>query len=372
MSASLASGQVVAFPIPARIILNEGQDKALAEIMAACKPGEQYLLTGYAGSGKTTLMQKIAERLRTLKLSVAMTAPTHKAVAVLARKLREAGIEGVNCTTIHSLLSLTGKPDGDRLKFERKKHAQPIKEDVVVIDEASMVDAALIRHIKRHLQNSFVLFVGDPAQLPPVGETESEAFQVMRRSHLDTIVRQASDNPVLAATHVIRANQGQETMDWSWVMAARAKPFGVYLPGRKADAWMRKCFTSEEFKADPDSFRYLCWTNDRVAEVNKKVRGWIYGDRIPTPFMAGERALVRQPIIRDRMILLNTNEEATVEDIAADTYTHPFASGLGVDAWVGEVPSWRVMLRTDDGIDVEVHMPRDDRAYNRVIARVTD
>jgi exodeoxyribonuclease-5 len=84
------------------------------------------------------------------------------------------------------------------------------------------------------------------------------------------------------------------------------------LPGADLDRWMQQAFTSEAFRAVPSTFRYLAWTNHRVTQVNARVRGWLYGDNLPTPFLAGERALLRAPIIRDGTVIANTNEEALV------------------------------------------------------------
>ena len=156
--------------------LTADQADALRDIEAAFEPGGIYLLTGHAGSGKTYLMQRLTKNMLARKRSVILSAPTHKAVAVLKRKLDEAKIQGVTCRTIQSVLSLRPKPRTDRLIFERSRGAEPVTADVVVIDECSMVDSDLYRHIKRHLPNAFVLFVGDPAQLPPVGEIESQSF----------------------------------------------------------------------------------------------------------------------------------------------------------------------------------------------------
>jgi len=178
------------------VILNASQAQALFEIEQAYERGARHLLTGFAGSGKTTLMQQVARIFQDEGKNVVMTAPTHKAVAVLARKLAEAGIE-VPCCTIHSLLSLRPKVVGDKQVFERADRAREIIADVVVIDEASMLDTSLMGHIRSFLKWQFVLFVGDPAQLPPVGEIASEAFSVKSRSHLDTIIRQVAGNPIL-------------------------------------------------------------------------------------------------------------------------------------------------------------------------------
>ena len=351
------------------MILNPGQERALAEILAAFNPSDRHLLTGYAGSGKTTLMQSVAIEFQKRKRSVVLTAPTHKAVAVLASKTKQAGIP-VECQTIHSLLSLKPETKGDRQEFVRKKFAPPVTQDVVVVDECSMLDSAMMRHIRRHLPNSFVLFVGDPAQLPPVGEIESESFATKSHSHLDVIVRQGDGNPVLDAAHVIRMSQGGP-LDMSWCKSAKASPLGVFVPA-DASAWMRKAFISPEFDADPDRFRYIAWTNDRVAEINKIVRKWRYGDNIPTPFMRGERALVRKPIIHSGNQLFATNEEADVIDIGPDVFRHSFSRCGDLVEWTAQIPSWRVDLRNAAGEIKTVHMIRDTHAMDAVVNQIKD
>jgi exodeoxyribonuclease V len=275
--------------------LTADQAEALRKIEAAYEPGASYLLTGHAGSGKTYLMQRLTKNMLAKKRRIVLSAPTHKAVAVLARKLAEANIKDVPCRTIHSILSLTPKPRTDRLVFERERDAEPVTADVVVVDECSMVSEDLYRHIKRHLPNAFVLFVGDPAQLPPVGEVESQTFGTKNRSHLTTVVRQAAGNPILAAASIIRASQGG-SVDMSWCApSALENKQGIFLPADAAHRWMKRAFTSPEFDADPDSFRYLAWTNSRVHQMNELIRTWRYGANIPTPFMHGESALFRAP-----------------------------------------------------------------------------
>jgi hypothetical protein len=349
--------------------LTPDQQRALSEILAARKPGKMHLLDGHAGSGKSFLMAEVTRAFRKKKLDVVLTAPTHKAVAVLSTKLAQAGIVDVPCCTIHSLLSLKPKPNGDRLVFTRDKHAQPVDADVVVIDECSMIGQELYRLIRRHLPTAFVLFVGDPAQLPPVDEVASPTFDIKPRSHLETIVRQAAGNPVLEAATAIRALQGGE-MSWDWCKAARASPMGVYLPGAAADVWMKKAFTSPEFEADPDYHRVVCYTNRQVADINTRIRHWRYGDHIPTPFMPGERAILRGPVFIDSEAKFQTNEEATVIDISRSTFEFDFDSCLTVSAWTARIPSWRVLLQRDDGEKIPVHMPADERTFNDTVDRV--
>lgn len=333
--------------------LTSCQSRALGEIMAAYNRGGEHLLTGYAGSGKTTLMREVAQAFKDRRREVVVSAPTHKAVSVLSGKIPD----GIGCMTIHALLSLKPTPDGARTVLKRNRTAKPITADAVIIDECSMLGTDLMKWIRRLLPHVFVLFVGDPAQLPPVNEEESAAFSVKSVSHLNSIVRQAQGNPVLEAAHTIRRSQGA-TMDWSWVRDARAEKQGVFVPGN-AQSWMRQAFTSEKFRLDNDQYRYLCWTNERVAEVNARVQRWIYGENIPTPFMPGERVLMRAPVIVDDSIALATNEEAEVVSISVGMFEYEFKQRGDIDGWTARTSCWKIVLRGKSGLNVTVNMARD-------------
>ncbi len=351
------------------IELNEGQDKAFGEIMSAISRGDRYVLTGFAGSGKTTLMQSIAHMCQQRGLQISLTAPTHKAVSVLSRKLEESGLEDVPCRTIHSLLSLKPKIVADRQIFIRNKNAPPVMDDVVVIDECSMISADLMAHIHRYLPLSFVLFVGDPAQLPPVGEIASQTFDTKAQSHLDTIVRQAEGNPILAAAQIIRMSQGGD-MDMSWAKSATAAPFGIFNP-RDPNAWMKKAFTSDAFDADPDSFRYLAWTNERVAQINRQIRMWRYG-KTEMPFIVGERAMFRAPFVRGEDIIFRTNEEVTVIEIEKTKLEFDFAQLGKLDGWHVSVDGWRIVMLRDNHTTDEVQFIEGDIDHNAITARLID
>jgi hypothetical protein len=82
-------------------------------------------------------MQRLTKNMLAKKRRTVLSGPTHKAVAVLARKLAEANIKDLPCRTIHSILGLTPKPRMDRLVFERERSAEPVTADVVVVDDAA-------------------------------------------------------------------------------------------------------------------------------------------------------------------------------------------------------------------------------------------
>ncbi|MHB8409979.1 MAG: ATP-dependent DNA helicase [Acidiferrobacterales bacterium] len=132
------------------------------------------LLSGYAGTGKTWLVVHLVQRLCAMNLRVAVCAPTHKAVAVIAGKLAEVGGANAWTGTLHALLGLKLKENHDgrmEIELDRQKKGVYLEDyDVVIIDESSMVGATLLSHINWHRKGAKtrILYVGDPGQLLPV------------------------------------------------------------------------------------------------------------------------------------------------------------------------------------------------------------
>ncbi len=135
------------------IILSARQKKAVVEALRH----PVFLLTGYAGTGKTTATRVIATILEHASLKIRLCAPTGKA----AKRLSEA--TGYPASTIHRLL----KFDGKQWFFHR---ARPLPVDALIVDEMSMVDLLLFYRLLDALpEHVRLILVGDPAQLPPVG-----------------------------------------------------------------------------------------------------------------------------------------------------------------------------------------------------------
>jgi len=353
--------------------MTHGQEVAHAEIMRAYEPGVSHLLDGDAGTGKTWLMSRVVQSLLDRGLTVAVCAPTHKAAGVIARKLRESGLGDVPVGTVHQLLSLI--PDkslpGEGLTFHRRPGSKAPDVNVVIMDECSMISTDLMLHIRRQLRGAFILYVGDSAQLPPVNEGESESFSVKSRSRLTEIVRQAEGNPIIAAASALRLQQGG-AIDWTWCQPAEARPYGVYVPPReRVDAWLRKAFLSDAMKADPDTFRYIAWTNAKVAAVNARVRTWIYGHEARnSPFMVGERAMSRSAVIVDESVQVQTNEEFSVLKIERSEFFFDLKDHGIIDRWTAMIPSWKLLVLLDDGSQHTLHMASDTRAYEAVRERI--
>ncbi|MFG2403973.1 ATP-dependent RecD-like DNA helicase [Streptomyces brevispora] len=158
------------------------------------------VLTGGPGCGKSFTVRSIVELARAKKAKVVLAAPTGRA----AKRLSE--LTGAEASTVHRLLEL--KPGGDAA-YDRDR---PLDADLVVVDEASMLDLLLANKlVKAVAPGAHLLLVGDVDQLPSVG-----AGEVLRdlladggpvpAVRLTTIFRQAQQSGVVTNAH--RINSG--------------------------------------------------------------------------------------------------------------------------------------------------------------------
>lgn len=201
-------------------ILNPDQNRAFERILAFIaankgNPTKFITLGGFAGTGKTTLISKIAANLKQGGNKLAFCTISGKASSVLRSKLAYAIDEKDYCGTVHGFIyKYCGKCDEtNRAIFENK--ATDNTYDVVFIDEASMVNKYIFDDIM-DIPNAVKIFVGDHGQLPPV----EGSFNIMEDPHirLETIVRQAEDNPIIRVSMMAREEGRIPYDDWGAVL----------------------------------------------------------------------------------------------------------------------------------------------------------
>lgn len=158
------------------------------------------VLTGGPGTGKTTTIKALIDALERDHKKYALASPTGRAAKRLAQATEKPA------STIHRLLGFTGK---EGAKFNEDN---PLKADLVVIDEASMLDLQLAHSLLKALKpGTHLLLVGDVDQLPSVGagdvlrEVISSGIAAVTR--LQMIYRQAADSHIVSNAHLI--NQGE-------------------------------------------------------------------------------------------------------------------------------------------------------------------
>ncbi|MBP1763056.1 MAG: helicase, RecD/TraA family [Firmicutes bacterium] len=161
------------------------------------------VLTGGPGTGKTTVVKGILGVLQEQRFVIKLAAPTGRA----AKRLSEAS--GCEAVTVHRLLESTGGVEGAPLFLRTAEN--PLEADVVIIDEASMLDISLTSYLLQAVPDGCrVIFVGDVDQLPAVGPgsvlkdiIRSEVTPVVR---LTEVFRQSGESPIILNAH--RINRG--------------------------------------------------------------------------------------------------------------------------------------------------------------------
>ena len=172
-------------------------------IMEAVK-NSVFVLTGGPGTGKTTVVRAIIRIFRSMGLEIALATPTGRA----AKRLSE--VSGMEAKTIHRMLEMDGKSE-EGIRYHRDEN-NLLDEDVIIIDEASMIDLKLMEALLRAMRpGTRLVMIGDANQLPPVGPGYvfrdiilSDRFSSVELTH---IFRQAQESLIVTNAHMV--NRGE-------------------------------------------------------------------------------------------------------------------------------------------------------------------
>jgi len=258
-----------------------------------------FVLEGYSGTGKTTLIKTLLDQLpkifstvrlinpKAKRYNVELTATTNKAAEAFQQ------ITGNAVKTIHSHLGLRVETDYQTQNTRLvPSKAAPKEGELLFIDEASYIDRQLMDWIFRLTNNCKIVFMGDPAQLTPVKSNGTPVFDApFKKAQLSQVVRQAKGNPIIDLSTKFRetVNSGE---------FFQFKPDGFHIQHMDRDTFNQKVL--EEFTRpnwEYSDSKILAWTNKRAIEYNHYIRDQLNG----TPhFNAGDYAVCNQYFTQNR------------------------------------------------------------------------
>lgn len=308
---------------------DEEQRLALRKIAEFLEGADHRILIvqGAAGTGKTSLMKGLVHGLRKAGRKAFLLAPTGRAAKVLARR------SGCPAATIHShIYKLDEVKDAKgnikELRFQLKEY-DLLQPALFVVDEASMLgrqpqsDGAfrsagvlsdLIRHVFEAPVNNKLILVGDPYQLPPVGESRAVAlnaetykpFQLESiEVGLQVVKRQSAYSAILQLASAYRS--AMEFTDgsgpiWPETFDRPGADSGITeLPDTRTAAVL----FAEAYRRDPQGVIFLCVSNGWANTLNRRIRSLLYPDAGALPLMDEWLMVVRNHYLKAQEFVAN-------------------------------------------------------------------
>ena len=324
------------------IILSSEQSKVNKELESYIfndTINREIILIGYAGTGKTTLITKfLSDMIYNKKCKrIAIAAPTHKAVNIIKNKLYN-NLKEVKCinkyveiTTIHRLLNYQNYINSSGERYFARGKSDPLWKiyDIIIIDECSMLSDQIIDDMqdiikKPQNKNVKIIYVGDPAQLPPVNQQSSKIFKEnMKKLYLEKIIRTNCND-------IIEISRSQR----KWITTCNDD----YMPQLKnnnnvklyhnteTEIWLNHFIKSYSNKGNggSDNSVILTWTNGKCNKYNEYIRKSIFNKSKLNKYEVGELLIFNdyyKKWINETCINFYTSEQVILHSVKKDIYT---------------------------------------------------
>lgn len=331
-----------------QINYTEGQKEALVKIQGYLDRKITnakdlfFLLAGYAGTGKTTIVENIVKYAQGKGMVVEVIAPTNKAASRLREKLGDTGAD-VEASTIHKVIY--GEPNPITGEWE----VRGMKPNAVyIIDESSMIEQSILNDLMvlAEMNRSKIIFIGDGFQLEPVGddpklfEWNHPKFSKENYSQLTEVKRQGIGTILSVATAMRNLHKAifpkQSTND-----------FMLMQPSNFTQAFLDSVVNGE------DSI-LITSTNKTRMEYNKRARLAKYGNNVANIINEGERLIsVANSTAYANSELFSVDEFNVLETTTVDitTKNKGFATTKSVNITIGSVrigKQWHTMVVAPD------------------------
>lgn len=262
------------FEIWLPFVLNSQQKEVIKQINDFINNKDEFAMTisGWAGTGKTTLMEIVNKRYW-MTHTVHFAATTHKAAGVLKEKV------GKKVFTVNSLFGIMIETDMEGETYDVSKKARKLADDkvkpnsIIIIDEASMLSIQNYIDVilKAKERKCKIIFIGDSAQLSPVNEDDiSIVFRNVDHRIVElTQVMRTDDDAILNESKNVRLNG-----NYTYESHINEDGDGVkYIKSTDTKEILKVIDTHiDGLKNDPNYFRVLTYTNSNVEKLNRIIR----------------------------------------------------------------------------------------------------
>lgn len=315
-----------------QITLNQQQNEALdlAALWITDRSELFYTLSGYAGTGKSTIAKEIIKEFGNKSgfghYATVATAPTHPAKKVIGR------FTGLEAETLQSLLGLMPHVeladfDVNKPEFTQKKKPSIEYYKLVVLDEGSMVNKGLWEMLKTQARryNVKILVMGDAGQLNPVKEDDISVIftdpDINYKYQLTMVERQADGNPLMLLYDSIRSNINVAADQFAKVdnviIMMRPDQDGPNDPRNpQVEAGYRfmhtlnqfgqavmAAYKSDEYHLDKTHCKVLCWSNPQVEFWNQSIRKTLISELARKPKVTQETLLHANVLMPNELLM---------------------------------------------------------------------
>lgn len=291
---------------------------------------KELTISGFAGSGKSFLVEYLAkvavEKQQQMTKLIAPEVPirhmhfsatTNKAAAVLETMLNR------EVNTIHSLLGLTVQNNykTGKVTLIKKTPGKNLRNSIIYIDEASMINADLLQIIREHthkVHGCKVIFIGDSYQLPPVMEDMCPVFDEGDNTFfLTEIQRQVEGSPIIQLSAQYRDILDDHELDWPIIENVD----DTIMHYDDKNAFFEAIKNAYSKPHEPDDYKVVAWANTRVRDYNTWIRGFKGHNG---PYEANETVVTNKPLFErknrvaastDSMHIIASVHEHTIENI---------------------------------------------------------
>lgn len=277
-------------PLPSDIIINKFNHEATQGQLSVFRQVDRFLdddgpeiliLTGYAGTGKTTVIGALTKVLPLFNYKFVLLAPTGRAAKVISSYSKRMAF------TIHKRIYKQAAADGGAPRFKKQKNYA--KRTVFIVDEASMISQPtgfssglltdLVNYIFQDNTNKLML-VGDGAQLPPVGQLLSPAIDVdflknnfkyeVLSSGLTEVTRQAEDSGILFNATRLRNLLKEDDPKIGLITNKHGDVF--HMTGQRMEEGLRYAYD----KYGIENTTIICRSNKSANNYNQYIRRQVH------------------------------------------------------------------------------------------------